>query len=234
MALGIGVRKCGCRVWLSLYFPPFSLPHLWPPAGINKLSPFLQLFLSPEGILKATTKVNCMQRNSWSNPCVQTHLLQKENRWGSWKIGFQLPCSSIRWTNTHWKDTEYYKNTSMIIWRSSGKLLILCFQEKIMLFSWWFCCRCCHRCSVQSHVRLSVTLWTAACQSPLSSTISHSCSNSSPLTQWCYLFHPLSSPASSCLQSKWKSAAPKQLTRTLWIDCNTCLKPGLEIFDYIF
>ena len=58
MALGIGVGKCGCRVWLSLYSPPFSLPHLWPPSGVNELSPFLQLFLSPEGLLKATTKVN--------------------------------------------------------------------------------------------------------------------------------------------------------------------------------
>ena len=37
-----------------------------------------------------------------------------------------------------------------------------------------------------SHVRLFVTPWTAACQAPLSSTISWVCSNSCPLSQWCY------------------------------------------------
>ena len=38
-----------------------------------------------------------------------------------------------------------------------------------------------------SHVRLSVTPWTAACQAPLSSAVSLTCSNSCPLSQWCYL-----------------------------------------------
>ena len=44
--------------------------------------------------------------------------------------------------------------------------------------------------------------WTAACQAPLSSTVSQSCSNSCPVSQWC---HPTISPSvthfSSCLQS---------------------------------
>ena len=38
-----------------------------------------------------------------------------------------------------------------------------------------------------SHVRLSVTPWTAACQAPLSSAMSLTCSNSCPLSQWWYL-----------------------------------------------
>ena len=53
-----------------------------------------------------------------------------------------------------------------------------------------------------SHVRLFATPWTTALQASLSFTISQSCSNSCPLSQWC---HPtiLSSvvPFSSCLQS---------------------------------
>ena len=53
-----------------------------------------------------------------------------------------------------------------------------------------------------SRVQLFVTPWTAACQASLSFTISRSCSNSCPLSQWC---HPTISssvvPFSSCLQS---------------------------------
>ena len=52
------------------------------------------------------------------------------------------------------------------------------------------------------YVQLFVTLWTAACQAYLSSTISQSCSNSCPLIWWC---HPTISssvtPFSSCPQS---------------------------------
>ena len=53
-----------------------------------------------------------------------------------------------------------------------------------------------------SHVQLFATPYTAACQVPLSFTISQVCSNSRPLSWWCYL--TLSSSAtlySSCRQS---------------------------------
>ena len=52
-----------------------------------------------------------------------------------------------------------------------------------------------------SWVRLFATPWTAACQGSLSFSISQSCSNSCPLSQWC---HPTISsviPFSSCPQS---------------------------------
>ena len=53
-----------------------------------------------------------------------------------------------------------------------------------------------------SCVRFFATLWTAACQTSLSFTISGACSNSHPLSWWC---HPTISssviPFSSCLQS---------------------------------
>ena len=52
------------------------------------------------------------------------------------------------------------------------------------------------------YVQLFVTLWTAACEAYLSSTISQSCSNSCPLIWWC---HPTISSSvvhfSSCPQS---------------------------------
>ena len=52
-----------------------------------------------------------------------------------------------------------------------------------------------------SCVRFFATLWTAACQTSLSFTISGACSNSHPLSWWC---HPTISfsviPFSSCLQ----------------------------------
>ena len=38
-----------------------------------------------------------------------------------------------------------------------------------------------------SRVRLFATPWTAACQVPLSSTVSQICSNSCQLSWWCYL-----------------------------------------------
>ena len=53
-----------------------------------------------------------------------------------------------------------------------------------------------------SCVQLFVTPWTAACQAPLSSTISQICSDSCLLNWWCNLL--ISSPAalfSFCLQS---------------------------------
>ena len=62
----------------------------------------------------------------------------------------------------------------------------------------------CYHCSVQSLncVWLFVTPWTAAHQASLSFTISQTCSNSCPLSQWC---HPTISssvvPFSSYLQS---------------------------------
>ena len=37
-----------------------------------------------------------------------------------------------------------------------------------------------------SHAQLFVTPWTAACQASLSFTIHWACSNSCPLSQWCY------------------------------------------------
>ena len=53
-----------------------------------------------------------------------------------------------------------------------------------------------------SRVQLFVTPWTAARQASMSFTISHSCSNSCPQSQWC---HPTISsfvtPFSSCPQS---------------------------------
>ena len=53
-----------------------------------------------------------------------------------------------------------------------------------------------------SHVCLFATPWTAARQAPLSSPISQNCSNSCPLSQWCYLNISSSAiPFSSCLQS---------------------------------
>ena len=49
---------------------------------------------------------------------------------------------------------------------------------------------------------LTVTPWTAACQAPLSSTVSRVCSNSYLLSQWCYLTISSSVfPFSSCPQS---------------------------------
>ena len=53
-----------------------------------------------------------------------------------------------------------------------------------------------------SHVQLFATPYTAACQAPLSFTISRVCSNSHPLSWWCYL--TISSSAtlySSCSRS---------------------------------
>ena len=53
-----------------------------------------------------------------------------------------------------------------------------------------------------SHVQLFVTPWTAAPQATLYFNISQSCSNSCPLSQWCYLIISSSaSPFSFCLQS---------------------------------
>ena len=59
---------------------------------------------------------------------------------------------------------------------------------------------CC--CQSINHIRLFETTQTVVCQAPLSSTISQSCSNSCPLSQWCYL--TISSSATSlsfCFQS---------------------------------
>ena len=57
-------------------------------------------------------------------------------------------------------------------------------------------------CSVLSHAWFFATPWRTAQQASLSFTISHTCSNSCPLSQWCHLTI-LSSviPFSSCLQS---------------------------------
>ena len=53
-----------------------------------------------------------------------------------------------------------------------------------------------------SHVLLFTTPWTAAHQASLSLTISRVCSNSCPLSQWCYLIISSSTvPFSSCSQS---------------------------------
>ena len=44
--------------------------------------------------------------------------------------------------------------------------------------------------------------WTAACQASLTFTVSQSCSNSYPLSQWCHLtISPFVTPFSSCPQS---------------------------------
>ena len=53
-----------------------------------------------------------------------------------------------------------------------------------------------------SCVQLFVTPWTAATQATLYFSISQSCSNSCPLSQWCYLIiSTYASPFSFCLQS---------------------------------
>ena len=53
-----------------------------------------------------------------------------------------------------------------------------------------------------SHVQLLATPWTIAHQVSLSFTISRSCSNSCPLSQWCYLTISSSvAPFSSCPRS---------------------------------
>ena len=60
----------------------------------------------------------------------------------------------------------------------------------------------CHCCSVPKLCRLFVTPWTAACQAPLSFTVSGICSDSCPLSRWRYLATSSSdSPFSFCLQS---------------------------------
>ena len=51
-------------------------------------------------------------------------------------------------------------------------------------------------------VQLFATPWTAAFQTPLSFTVSKVCSNSSPLSWWCYLtLSFFSTPLSLCRQS---------------------------------
>ena len=53
-----------------------------------------------------------------------------------------------------------------------------------------------------SCVQFFVTQWTAAHQAPLSSTISWVCSNSGPLSWWCYLtISSSATPFSFCFQS---------------------------------
>ena len=71
-----------------------------------------------------------------------------------------------------------------------------------------------------SHVQLFATPWTAACQASLSFTISWSCSNSCPLSQWCHptisssaaLFFscPQSFPASRSFPMSWFFASDGQ------------------------
>ena len=57
-------------------------------------------------------------------------------------------------------------------------------------------------CCSDAKLCLTVTPWTAACQAPLSSTVSRVCSNSYLLSQWCYLTISSSVfPFSSCPQS---------------------------------
>ena len=51
-----------------------------------------------------------------------------------------------------------------------------------------------------SQVQLFVNPWIAACQSPLSSTISRICSNSCPFSWWCYLTVSSSAAPFFCLQ----------------------------------
>ena len=52
-----------------------------------------------------------------------------------------------------------------------------------------------------SCIRLFATPWTTACQASLSFTISWSCSNSCPLSQWCHpTISPSVTPFSSCPQ----------------------------------
>ena len=65
-----------------------------------------------------------------------------------------------------------------------------------------FCCDTVVIVQSLSHVWLSATPWTAACQASLSFTISWSMLNSCPLSQWCHpTILPSVIPLSSCLQS---------------------------------
>ena len=59
-------------------------------------------------------------------------------------------------------------NIWAIIWKFTGKWLIVVIVQSL------------------SHARLFATLWPAACQASLSFTITWNCSNSCPLSQWCY------------------------------------------------
>ena len=52
-------------------------------------------------------------------------------------------------------------------------------------FNTYFNICCCS--SVAKPVGFFETSWTAACQASLSSTVSRTCSNSCPLSRWCYL-----------------------------------------------
>ena len=59
-----------------------------------------------------------------------------------------------------------------------------------------------------SYIRLSVTLWTVACQASPYFTISQVCSNSYPLSQWCQATISSSvAPFSSCPQSSTASGS---------------------------
>lgn len=149
------------------------------------------------------------------------------------KIGFQLPCSSIRWTNTHWKDTEYYKIPAWLFEGRQANCSFYVSKKRSCYFLDDFVVAAVIMLSPKSRP-LPVTRGrqhaNLLCPPP-SPTVAL---NSSPLTQWCYLFHPLLSlppPAFNLnenllLQNNWQG--PYGLTVIL------ALKPGLEIFDYIF
>ena len=59
-----------------------------------------------------------------------------------------------------------------------------------------------------SHVQLFVTPWTATQQASRSFTIYWTCSNSCPLSLWCYLIsHPLLPPSPPALNLSWASGS---------------------------
>ena len=82
------------------------------------------------------------------------------------------------------------------------QVLECCTQYFVSTFFHLICLRSYHVSAFWSlsHVQLFVTSWTAACQAHLSFTL-RICSNSCPLSLWCYLTISSSVPSSSCPQS---------------------------------